>query len=117
MYCLVAIKFRNPRLRKLLVDTHEAPLQESVKSQEGYWSMYTYSGQPDQNMQGQILMQVRQFNRMHQNPPKVKRWPDVTRVDHMIEQITMQCSTRHPADNRDITRATNGPDKNIHQHQ
>ena len=88
MYCLVAIEFREPKLRKWLLDTHQSPLQESVKSQEGYCRRYTYSGQPGQNMQGQVLMQVRHFIRMQQNPPTVNQCSDVTRVDHMIKQST-----------------------------
>ena len=82
MYALVAVKYRDPTLRKRLLDTREAELKEWVKSREGYWSALTYSGQAGQNMLGNILMRVREFIRMHQNPPTAKRWPDVTRVDH-----------------------------------
>ena len=38
MYALVAVKFRDPTLRKRLLDTREAELKEWVKSREGYWS-------------------------------------------------------------------------------
>ena len=70
MYALVAVKFRDPTLRKRLLDTREAELKEWVKSREGNWSALTYSGQAGQNMLGQILMRVREFIRMHQNPPQ-----------------------------------------------
>ena len=70
MYPLVAVKCRDPTLRKRLLDTREAELKELVKSREGYWSALTYNGQAGQNMLGQILMQVREFIRMHQNPPQ-----------------------------------------------
>ena len=82
MYALVAVKFRDATLRKRLLDTREAELKEWEKSREGYRSALTYSGQAGQNMLGQILMRVREFIRMHQNPPTAKRWPDVTRVSH-----------------------------------
>ena len=94
IYALVAVKFRDPTLRKRLLDTREAELKEWVKCREGYWSAMTYSGQAGQNMLGQILMRVREFIRMHQNPPTAKRWPDVTRVDHKTGgQSTMHCQT------------------------
>ena len=94
MYALVAVIFRDATLRKRLLDTREVELKEWVKSREGYWSALTYSGQAGQNMLGQILMRVREFIRMHQNPPTVKRWPDVTRVDHKTGgQSTMHCQT------------------------
>ena len=70
MYALVAVKFRDPNLRKRLLDTREVELKEWVKSREGYCSALTYSGQAGQNMLGQILMRVREFIRMHQNPPQ-----------------------------------------------
>ena len=82
MYALVAVKYRDPTLRKRLLDTREAELKEWVKSREGYWSALSYSGQAGQNMLGKKLMRVREFIRMHRNPPTVKPWPDVTRVDH-----------------------------------
>ena len=63
MIALVAIKFRDTTLRKLLVDTNPAPLMECVRSREGYWSMLTYTGQPGQNMLGQILVNCREFIR------------------------------------------------------
>ena len=94
MYALVAVKFRDPTLRKRLGEnTREAELKEWVKSREGYWSALTYSGQAGQNMLGQILIRVPEFIRMHQNPHTAKRWPDVTRVDHTIEQSTMHRQT------------------------
>ena len=55
MYALVAIKFREATLRKRLLDTQQSPLKECVKSKEGYWSFYTYSGQPGQNMLHEYL--------------------------------------------------------------
>ena len=82
MYALVAIKYRDPTLRKRLLDTRESELKEWVKSWEGYWGALTYSGQAGQNMLGKILMRVRVFIRLHKTPPTVKRWPDVTRADH-----------------------------------
>ena len=109
MYALVAVKFRDATLRKRLLDTREAELKEFVKSREGYWSALTYSGRAGQNIVGQILMQVHEFIRMHQNPPTAKRWPDVKRVDHTIEQSTMHRQT--PGEQNGITRATNGGDK------
>ena len=67
MYALVAIKL----LRKWLLDTYQSPLKECVKSGDGYWSVLTYTGQPMQNMLGQILMELRQFIRIHQSPRNV----------------------------------------------
>ena len=94
MYALVAVKYRDPTLRKRLLDTREAELKEWVKSREGYWSALTYSGQADQNMLGHILMRVREFIRLHKTPPTAKRWPDVTRVDHKTgEQSTARYQT------------------------
>ena len=94
MYALVAVKFRDPTLRKRLLDTREAELKEWVKIREGYWSALTYSGQAGQNMLGKILMRVREFIREHQNPPTAKRWPDVTRLDHKTGgQSTPHCQT------------------------
>ena len=115
MYALVAVKFRDPTLRKRLLDTREAELKEWVQSREGYWSALTYSGQAGQNMLGQILMRVREFIRMHQNPPTAKRWPDVTRVDRTIGQSTMH--RIHPVYNTGITRATNGRDNSARHKQ
>ena len=83
--CVVAVKFRDPTLRKRLLATGKAELKEWVKSREGYWSALTYSGQAGQNMLGQILMKVREFIRRHENPPTVKLMPDVTRVDHKTD--------------------------------
>ena len=89
MYALVAVKYRDPTLRKRLLDTRESELKEWVKSREGYWSALTYSGQSGQNMLGHILMRVREFIRLHKTPPTAKRWPDVTRDDHKTgEQST-----------------------------
>ena len=85
MYALVAVKFRDPTLRKRLLATGKAELKEWIKSREGYWSALTYSGQAGQNMLGQILMKVREFIRRHENSPAVKLWPDVTRVDHKTD--------------------------------
>ena len=93
MYALVAVTFRDPTLRKRLLDTRESELKEWVNSREGYWSALTYSGQAGQNMLGQILMRAREFIRMHQNPPTAKRWSDVTRVDRTIGQSTMHRKT------------------------
>ena len=70
MYALVAVKFRDPTLRKQLLDTREAELKKWVKSREKYWSALTYSGQAGHNMLGQILMRARESIRMHQNPPQ-----------------------------------------------
>ena len=93
MNALIAVKFNDAILRKRLLYTQQSELKEWVKSREGYCSAMTYSGQAGHNMLGQILMQVREFNRMQQNPPTANRWPEVTRVDRMIEQITTQCAT------------------------
>ena len=73
MYALVAVKYRDPTLRKRLLDTRESELKEWVRSREGYWSALTYSGQPGQNMLGHILMRVREFIRLHKTPPAAKR--------------------------------------------
>ena len=59
MYALVAFKFRDATLRKLLLDMQQSELKEWVKSWEGYWSALSYSGEPAQNMLGHILMEVR----------------------------------------------------------
>ena len=77
MYALVAVKFRDRHLRKRLLDTVESELMEWVKSKEGFWSALTYDGRAAQNMLGQILMQLREFIRIHQPP---KSGSDVTRV-------------------------------------
>ena len=63
MIALVAIKFRDMTLRKRLLNTHPSPLKECVRSREGFWSMLTYTGQPEQNVMGQILMNCREFIR------------------------------------------------------
>ena len=63
MIALVAIKFRDTTLRKRLVDTYPSSLMENVKSREGYWSMFTYTGQRGQNVLGQILVNCREFVR------------------------------------------------------
>ena len=63
---LIAIKFRDTSLRKRLLDTEQLPLMECVRSREGFWSMLTYSGQPGQNVLGQILMERREFIRKNQ---------------------------------------------------
>ena len=70
MYALVAVKYRDPTLRKRLLDTGYSQLQEWVKSREGYWGALTYSGQAGQNMLGNILMRVREFIRLHQTPAR-----------------------------------------------
>ena len=119
MYGLVAVKYRDPTLRKRLLDTRESELKEWVKSREGYWSALTYSGQAGQNMLGHILMRVREFIRLHKTPPTAKRWPDVTRDDHKTgEQSTARYQTsRHPAHNSSITCATKGGDKKARHSQ
>ena len=116
MYALVAVKFRDPTLRKRLLDTREAELKERVKSREGYWGALTYSGQAGQNMLGQILMRAREFIRMNQNPPTAKRWPDVTRVDGTFEQSTMHRQT-HGEQKRHHPRARNGRDNSARHRQ
>ena len=63
MEYLIGIKFRDTTLRKRLLDTHQTPLKECVRSREVFWSMLTYTGQPGQNVFGQILMDSRQFIR------------------------------------------------------
>ena len=68
MYALVAIKFRDTRLRKLLLDTQQSPLKECVRSREAFWSMLTYTGQPVQNVLGQTLMERREFIKKNQTP-------------------------------------------------
>ena len=70
MYALVAVKYRDPTLRKRLLDTGYSELKEWVKSREGYWGALTYSGQAGQNMLGHILMQVRELIRLHQTPTR-----------------------------------------------
>ena len=37
MYGLVTVKYRDPTLRKRLLDTGHSQLQQWVKSREGYW--------------------------------------------------------------------------------
>ena len=66
MTALVAIKFRDMTLRKRLLNTHPSPLMECVRSREGFWSMFTYTGQPGQNVLGQILVNCREFIRKNQ---------------------------------------------------
>ena len=66
MIALVAIKFRDTTLHKRLLNTHPSPLKECVRSREGFWSMLTYTGQPGQNVLGQILMNCREFIRKNQ---------------------------------------------------
>ena len=66
MIALVAIKFRDTTLRKRLLNTHPSPLMECVRSGEGFWSMLTYTGQPGQNVLGQILVNCREFILKHQ---------------------------------------------------
>ena len=77
---LIAIKFRDRRLCKLLLDTQQSPLKECVRSREGFWSMVTYTGQPGQNVLGQILMERREFSRKKpdssQNMPRRIARPD-----------------------------------------
>ena len=68
MYGLVTVKYRDPTLRKRLLDTGHSQLQEWVKSREGYWGALTYSGQAGQNMLGHITMLVREAIRLHQTP-------------------------------------------------
>ena len=63
MYALVAIKFRDTILSKRLLDTQHSPLKECVRSRECFWSLLTYTGQPGQNVLGQILMERREFIR------------------------------------------------------
>ena len=63
MTALVAIKFRDTTLRKRLLDTYSSPLMECVRSREGFWSMFTYTGQPGQIVLGQILVNCRKFVR------------------------------------------------------
>ncbi|KAI0227857.1 hypothetical protein LSAT2_021651 [Lamellibrachia satsuma] len=117
MYALVAVKFRNPTLRKRLLATGKAELKEWVKSREGYWGALTYSGQAGQNMLGQILMKVREFIRRHENPPTVKLTPDLTRLtlafrspstststSTSINERTMAAAQQYNADEMTITR-------------
>ena len=66
MIALVAIKFRDTTLRKRLLNTHPSPLMECVRSREGFWSMLTCTGQPGQNVLGQILVNCREFIRKNQ---------------------------------------------------
>ena len=66
MTALVAIKFRDTTLRKRLLYTHPSPLMECVRSREVFWSMFTYTGQPRQNVLGQILVNCREFIRKNQ---------------------------------------------------
>ena len=64
MAALIAIKFRDETLRKLLLDTHPSPLREFVRSKEAFWSALTNTGQPGgQNVLGQILVNCREFIR------------------------------------------------------
>ena len=95
MYALVAVKYRDPTLRKRLLDTGWVfPVAGMGQESEGYWGALTYSGQAGQNMLGHILMRVREFIRLHQTPPTATRWPDVTRDDHKTgEQSTTRYQT------------------------
>ena len=70
MYALVAVKYRDPTLRKRLLATGYSQLKEWVKSREGYWGALTYSGQAGQNMLGHILMRVREFIRLRNTPAR-----------------------------------------------
>ena len=63
-------KFRKARLRKWLLDMQQSPLKECVRSKEGFWSLLTYTGQPGQNVLGQILMERRDFIRKKTDSPR-----------------------------------------------
>ena len=58
MYALVAVKFRDRYLRKRLLSTGERELIE--------WGALTYDGRTGQNTLGELLMQLREFIRTHQ---------------------------------------------------
>ena len=77
MYALVAVKFRDPYLRKRLLSTGERQLIEWVRSKEGFWGALTYDGRRGQNTLGELLMQLRKFIRIHQ---QIKNGYDVTRM-------------------------------------
>ena len=77
MYALVAVKFRDRYLRKRLLSTGESQLIEWVKSKEGFWGALTYDGRTGQNTLGQLLMQLREFIRTHQ---QAKSGSEVTRM-------------------------------------
>ena len=80
IYYLVAIKFRNAGQRKWLLDTQHSHFKECVRSKEGFWSMLTYTGQPGQNVFGQILMERREFIRKNQTPRET--CPDASRTNN-----------------------------------
>ena len=71
MYALVAVKFRDPYLRKRLLSTGERQLMEWVRSKEGFWGALTYDGRMGQNTLGELLMQLRKFIRNHQQVKKM----------------------------------------------
>ena len=77
MYALLAVKFRDRYLRKRLLSTGESQLIEWVKSKEGFWGALTYDGRTSQNTLGQLLMQLREFIRTHQ---QAKNGSDVTQM-------------------------------------
>ena len=77
MYALVAVKFRDRYLRKRLLSTGERELIEWVRSKEGFWGALTYDGRTGQNTLGELLMQLREFIRTHQ---QVKSGSDVTQM-------------------------------------
>ena len=54
MEYLIGITFRDTALRNRLLSTRQSPLKECVRSWEGFWSMLTYTGQPGQNVLGEI---------------------------------------------------------------
>ena len=95
MYGLVTVKYRDPTLRKRLLDTGHSQLQEWVKSREGYWGALTYSGQAGQNMLGHITMLVREAIRLHQTP-EYSQMADILRPHHAIDQ-GLDADTRHAA--------------------
>ena len=63
MEYLIGITFRDTTLRNRLLGTHQSQLKECVRSREVFWSMVTYTGQPGQNVLGQILMDRCEFIR------------------------------------------------------
>ena len=77
MYALVAVKFRDRYLRKRLLNTGEREFIEWVRSKEGFWGALTYDGRTGQNTLGELLMQLREFIRTHQ---QVKSGSDVTQM-------------------------------------
>ena len=77
MFALVVVKFRDRYLRKRLLSMGERELIEWVRSKEGFWGALTNDGRTGQNTLGELLMQLREFIRTHQ---QAKSGSDVKRM-------------------------------------